>query len=65
MSGEIKKRTALVTGAGQGIGRAIALALAEKGISVAVNDLNQERAEAVCAEIRQLGVDALLLVGDV
>ena len=65
MSREIKKRTALVTGAGQGIGRAIALALAEKGISVAVNDLNQERAEAVCAEIRQLGVDALPLVGDV
>ena len=49
------QRTALVTGAGQGIGRAIALALAQDGIIIAVNDLSMERAEAVCQEIREQG----------
>lgn len=58
-------RTALVTGAGQGIGRAIALALASKGIAVAVNDLDEKHAKAVCDEIIAGGGQALPLVGDV
>lgn len=65
MSQLLKKRTAWVTGAGQGIGRAIALALAKQGVSVAVNDVSRERAESVCLEVRQLGVASFPLVGDV
>jgi len=58
MSGN-PQRIALVTGAGQGVGRGIALALAETGVTVAVNDRYLERAESVAGEIRALGGKAL------
>jgi NAD(P)-dependent dehydrogenase (short-subunit alcohol dehydrogenase family) len=49
-------QAAIVTGAGSGIGRAIALALAARGARVLVNDpAGDGRAEAVCAEIRSGG----------
>jgi 3-oxoacyl-[acyl-carrier protein] reductase len=56
---------ALITGGGQGIGRAIALALAEAGADVAVSDLQGDRAEGVAKEISQLGREALALRTDV
>jgi 3-oxoacyl-[acyl-carrier protein] reductase len=59
-------RAALVTGAGQGIGRAIALRLAEHGAgTVVVNDLFLDRAEQVAAEVRGLGAKALPVAADI
>nr|MBP8265037.1 SDR family NAD(P)-dependent oxidoreductase [Zoogloea sp.] len=58
-------RAALITGAGSGIGRAIAVKLAADGYSVTVNDLSLERAEAVAREIRAAGGKAAAVAGDV
>jgi 3-oxoacyl-[acyl-carrier protein] reductase len=54
--------TAVVTGAGSGIGRAIAMRLAKDGYLVVVNDLDLGRAQAVAGEI---GGGAVAVVGDV
>jgi 2-hydroxycyclohexanecarboxyl-CoA dehydrogenase len=56
--------SALVTGAGQGIGRAIALALASEGAQVAVLDVRADGAESVRREVDALGVKGLALVAD-
>jgi len=62
----LQGKTALVTGAQQGIGRAIAVALARDGADVAVNFLDDEPAAArVAGEARDLGRRALLVHGDV
>ena len=51
----LKDKVAIVTGAGQGIGAAIAQAYAREGAKVAVVDMNAEAADAVAAGIRQAG----------
>lgn len=56
---------AIVTGAGSGIGRAIAIRLAEDGYAVLVNDLSAERAQAVADEIKAVGGTAMGEAGDV
>ncbi len=67
----IEKRVALVTGAGQGIGRGIALALASEGFSVAGNDIRYDENEAqsglfeVKARVEEGGGEFLPLPGDI
>jgi 2-hydroxycyclohexanecarboxyl-CoA dehydrogenase len=60
----LQGRTALVTGAGRGIGRAIALALAAEGAQVAVLDVDGVSAERVRGEVEAHGVKALALPVD-
>lgn len=55
----LKEKVAIVTGAGRGIGRAIAMTLAAEGAKVAVNDYYLERAETVTDEIKMAGGEAI------
>jgi 3-oxoacyl-[acyl-carrier protein] reductase len=58
-------KTALITGASRGIGRAIALELARAGANVAVNCLtSEEEGRAVCQAIQELGRGSVLALGD-
>jgi NAD(P)-dependent dehydrogenase (short-subunit alcohol dehydrogenase family) len=59
MTDLLAQRVAIVTGAGRGLGRAHALALARNGARVLVNDLDAASAEQVCREIAQLGGETL------
>jgi 2-deoxy-D-gluconate 3-dehydrogenase len=52
---DLHGRSALVTGAGEGVGRAIALALGAAGASVLVNDINPDRADRVADELKAAG----------
>jgi 3-oxoacyl-[acyl-carrier protein] reductase len=63
---DLEGRIALVTGASRGIGRAIAMQLAEAGADLAVNYQRQaEQAAQVCAEIRAVGQRAVAVAADV
>jgi 3-oxoacyl-[acyl-carrier protein] reductase len=65
MSNRLQNRVALVTGGGQGIGRAIALRFAQEGAKIAVIDVMQDCAQAVAAEIKNAGSDAVAIACDV
>ncbi|HYA93821.1 MAG TPA: 3-oxoacyl-[acyl-carrier-protein] reductase [Thermodesulfobacteriota bacterium] len=58
-------KVALVTGAAQGIGRAIGLLLARNGADIVVSDINLEKAEETAKEIRAIGPKAMALKVDV
>jgi len=61
----ITGKVVLVTGAGQGIGRGIALRLAHDGADIALVDLDQTKLDAVADEIRQIGRRATTFIADV
>lgn len=62
---ELKGKVALVTGAAQGIGKAIAISLAREGADVIISDVNLEKAEETAKEIGAMGVKTLALKANV
>lgn len=62
---ETKNKTAVVTGAGKGIGKGIAIALAKEGYNIVVSDIIQEDGEKVVAELKAMGANAIALKCDV
>lgn len=61
---DVADRSAIVTGAGSGIGRATALLLAANGAKVVVQDLDESAAQSVVSEIEAAGGTAVAVVGD-
>ncbi|MEX2554435.1 MAG: SDR family NAD(P)-dependent oxidoreductase, partial [Actinomycetota bacterium] len=61
----LREKVAIITGAGQGIGRAYALRFADEGAKVAVADLNDANADAVAKEIEAAGGRAMAVHVDV
>jgi len=62
---DLTDKVAIVTGAGQGIGRAIALSLARDGAKLVINDIVEEGAEEVAKEIELEGGEATVILADV
>ena len=62
---KLKGRVALITGAAQGIGKSIALLLAQNGANIVVSDINLERAEETAREIESIGSKAMAVKVDV
>lgn len=64
---KINDRVAIITGSGQGIGKAIALTFAREGAKIAVNDIlyNEAKAMETVEELRNIGVEAELFLADV
>ncbi len=63
---DLATRVAIVTGSGRGIGRAIALKLAQAGAAVVVNDIGDAKpVEAVVKEIKAMGKEAVAVMADV
>ena len=61
----LQDRVTIITGAGQGLGRAFALATAQEGAKVVIADLNLDKAESVAEEVRAAGGEALAFKTDV
>lgn len=62
---DLKGKTALITGGSRGLGRAVALALAEEGVNVAITGRNEETLKTVVQEIEQKGVKSAYATFDV
>ncbi|OGP96726.1 MAG: hypothetical protein A2157_04445 [Deltaproteobacteria bacterium RBG_16_47_11] len=65
MARSLSGETAIITGAGQGIGRSIAIKFAEKGANIVCVDKNSKTASSVAEEIHPLGVNSIPLSADV
>jgi NAD(P)-dependent dehydrogenase (short-subunit alcohol dehydrogenase family) len=61
----LEGRTAVITGAGQGIGRATARRMAQEGASVLIADRAAPGAERTCRELREFGAQAATFIGDI
>ena len=61
----LEEKVAIVTGAGSGIGQAIALRFAEEGADIAISEINEQTAGETAESIRQLGRQALVIKTDV
>jgi 3-oxoacyl-[acyl-carrier protein] reductase len=59
MPGRLQGKSSIVTGAGRGIGRSVAIAFAREGARLIVNDVDKEGADAVVAEVHDLGAEAV------
>ena len=60
-----KDKVAVITGASRGIGRSIALALAEAGAKIVAVDLDPVATEAIVAELKEKGTEAIAVIGNV
>lgn len=60
-----KDKIAIITGASRGIGRSIALALAEAGAKIVAVDLDPVATEAIVAELKEAGTEAIAVIGNV
>jgi 3-oxoacyl-[acyl-carrier protein] reductase len=60
-----KDKIAVITGASRGIGRSIALALAEAGAKIVAVDLDPVATDAIVAELKEKGTEAIAVIGNV
>lgn len=65
MSSEFQNKIALITGAGQGMGKAVALTLAQQGAHIAINDIDPASAEKTAKELQKLGINAIAVPANV
>ena len=62
---EFLDKVAIVTGAGQGMGKAVATRLAQSGSKIVVFDINQEQANSTVNSLNELKCESLVVTGDV
>ena len=62
---QVENQVVIITGSGRGIGRSIALEMAQAGAKVVINDLDEEVAFSVVNEIKKEGGEAIAVVGSV
>jgi 3-oxoacyl-[acyl-carrier protein] reductase len=62
---DLKGKVAIITGSGRGIGKAIAVKLAEQGANIVISDVDEETGKKTAEEIKSFGVKAIMIKADV